>query len=776
MQNLNSAKEKLGLIRKQDASEVLYGEGNKTDAFKKLYPEKSIAETSLNPKYLDNSLNRYQDNNVSKPAKIVHDSELYKQEVELTENEKKNIEFIKASKSNNNPHGIISGDNYLAQKDGVQTAHFDEETKNFHNEIFEGIKSAPVQSNIQTNEDVEKTYETFETVQNEKENSFIAFEPEKVVSEKPVLIQEEDDEEDVFAESQPINENEIPFIKNEEDTTEESVSTEEETTQVKSFSPTSTVDLGRIPKKKEEVTVEDFVEEEKVVAKPYSMNFNKEEEKKVEEEKPYVKPKRYNPPPLDLLTIESEDLTDLQDAAYEKKDILEKVLESFHIPAKVTDIIVGPAVSRYELSIPFGISVKRVLACSDDIAMALESYGDIRIEAPIPGKNAVGIEVPNFKVATIGLREILSSQKFVNSKKPLTFALGKDINGEVQVCDLGRMPHLLVAGSTGSGKSVCLNDLIISLVYKSSPEDVRLILIDPKRVEFANYAKLPHLMLPQIINEPEKAINAFNWAINEMEQRYIKFEENRVRDIGEYNQIEDVVTGKIAKMPFIVIICDELADLMSSHKKELEEKIMRIAQKARSAGIHLVLATQRPSVDIITGTIKSNLPSRIAFALTNFNDSKTILSQGGAEKLLGRGDMLYYPQDWPEPKRIQGAFISNQEVINIVDYVTAHNEVRFEDNIENKMLNKNYGQSKTMMMLPGQSDEMFTTVLRFLVEQKVASISMIQSNFGLGYPRACKIFNTLVNLKYVAPQDGQSNKPRAVYLTMEDYLKLYGDN
>lgn len=796
LQNLNSAKEKLGLIKKQDASEVLYGkDANKDNAYKQLYPEKSIAETSLNPQYLDNSLNRYQDNNTSKPAKIVHDTELYKQEVELTENEKKNIEFIKATTSNNNPHGIISGDNYLAEKENQRaTAHIDSDTKKFHNDVITGIKnnnyqtSNPVFANSDPNNTpvdpsipVNKSEEiaSIPVYENKQDNKIQQ-------DQKPVLTADNDFENDDEVKldnsvvSKIIEENisgqeevndEVPF-----DVDDEPITQEKEEVEVKSFSKTSTIDLGRIPKK-EEPKVEDFKEEPKTEFKPYSMNFgNQQEKEEVKEEKPYVKPKKYNVPPLDLLTIESEDLTSLQDAAYEKKDILEKVLESFHIPAKVTDIVVGPAVSRYELSIPFGISVKRVTACADDLAMALESYGDIRIEAPIPGKNAVGIEVPNSKVATIGLREILSSQKFINSKKPLTFALGKDINGEVQVCDLGRMPHLLVAGSTGSGKSVCLNDLIISLIYKSSPEDVRLILIDPKRVEFANYAKIPHLMLPQIINEPEKAINAFNWAINEMEQRYVKFEENRVRDIGEYNQRDDVVNGVVAKMPYIVIICDELADLMSSHKRELEEKIMRIAQKARSAGIHLVLATQRPSVDIITGTIKSNLPSRIAFALTNFNDSKTILSQGGAEKLLGRGDMLYYPQDWPEPKRIQGAYISNQEVIDIVEYVKAHNECRYEDNIENKMLNKNYGQTNTMNLTPGASDEMFPVVLRFIVEQKAASISMIQSNFGLGYPRASKLFNTMVNLKYVAPPDGQSNKPRSVYLTMEDYIKLYGDN
>lgn len=496
---------------------------------------------------------------------------------------------------------------------------------------------------------------------------------------------------------------------------------------------------------------------------------------KVEEKKeePYVPPKPYNKPPVDYLTVESTDMSELVDDTEHKSVILENSLESFKVPAKVSNVVIGPAVTRYEMTMPAGISVKRIVNYADDIAMALEARGAIRIEAPIPGKNAVGIEVPNEKSATIGFKEVFESGEFEASKNPLNFVLGKDISGKFIFCNLAKAPHLLVAGSTGSGKSVCLNILILSIIYKSSPEDVRLVLIDPKRVEFAIYEDLPHLMLPHIITEPEKAVNAFTWAINEMEKRYTLFQSHKVRDIGEYNQLPDIVSKKKPKMPYIVMIVDELADLMTVCKKEIEEKIARIAAKARSAGIHLVLATQRPSIDVITGTIKNNLPTRIAFSLTSFADSKTILDQGGAEKLLGKGDMLYAPQDQSENIRIQAPFVTGQEINQIVEYVKAHNEAKYEDNIINKMLNKGGDVPHAVGIKDPTEDEMFIPAVRVFLESNQASSSLLQRRLGVGWNRASKLTDAIEELGYISRPDG--NNKRQILITKEQFRELYGD-
>lgn len=481
----------------------------------------------------------------------------------------------------------------------------------------------------------------------------------------------------------------------------------------------------------------------------------------------------YIKPPLELLTVESTDLTELKENIIEKTRLLEEILESFKVPAKVKDVVVGPSVTRFELVMPPGISVKKILGFSDDIAMSLASKGGVRIEAPIPGKNAVGIEVPNNKQAKIGLREILDSSAFVTNSSPLYIALGKDIGGNFKFCDLRTAPHVLIAGSTGSGKSVCLNTIILSILYKSSPEDVRIILIDPKRVEFAPYAGLPHMMLPNIITDATKALNAFNWAINEMERRNIVFFNEKVRDIQEYNEIIDVRNGNKTKMPYIVIIVDELANLLSENKKELEEKIDKLAAKSRSAGIHLILATQRPSVDVITGTIKNNFPCRIAFSLTSSADSKTILDQGGADKLLGKGDMLYSPQGQAEPTRIQGALLINEEIKSVVSYIKENNESLYEENIENKVLNKVYTQGDKLAPTNlGEQDEMFVPALKIVSEFQQASASLLQRRLGLGYQRASKILDGMADLKYVSVLE--IGKPREVFITKEQFKELYG--
>lgn len=489
----------------------------------------------------------------------------------------------------------------------------------------------------------------------------------------------------------------------------------------------------------------------------------------------YSKPPTYTRPPLDIFKTVSVDLSTLNEDVVGKRMQLENALDMFHIPAKVIGVVVGPSVTRYELEMPPGISVKKILAHSDDIALALAAKGDIRIEAPIPGKSAVGIEVPNEQIATVSMREILESPEFINAKSPLTFALGKDIAGSVKVCNLQKMPHLIVAGATNSGKSVCLNAIIISLIYKTSPDDVKLILVDPKRVEFSMYNQIPHLLIPNVITESDKAINAFSWAVNEMERRYNIFSEDKVRNLDEYNMLEGVKNGEKEKLPFIVIIVDEMADLMMTSKKEAEEKIMRLAQKARAAGIHLILATQRPSVDVITGTIKANFPSRIAFSVTSFQDSRTILDQGGAEKLLGKGDMLYLPCDAAEPRRIQGCFVSGKEVEDIVEFVKQNNEADFDSTIETDM-NKPQNKSGSTAEGVGHDDgfdSLMPEALKLVIENGQASISLIQRRLVVGYPRAARIIDQMERANFISGSDG--SKPRTVYITMEKYEELFGN-
>ncbi len=490
----------------------------------------------------------------------------------------------------------------------------------------------------------------------------------------------------------------------------------------------------------------------------------------------YKKPSPYVRPPVSMLTTQSSKLNGNEADFKQKARILEQTLESFKISATVVGITHGPAVTRYEIQMPAGISVKKISQHSDDIAMMMQSYGGVRIEAPIPGKNLVGIEIPNEKIATIGLTDIINSPEFHNSKSPLTVALGKDISGTIKVCDLAAMPHLLVAGSTGSGKSVCLNVILISLLYKLGMDDLRLILIDPKRVEFTSYNGLPQLLTPEVICQPKQALNAFDWAINEMESRFDTFQRLRVRDINEYNSLEAVYKGREPKLPRIVIIVDELADLMMMARKDLEEKIMRIAQLSRAAGIHLILATQRPSVNVITGTIKANLPSRIAFAVNNFADSNTIINQGGAEKLLGRGDMLYAPQNLPEPVRIQCPFISNTEILNIVDFIKNNNETDFDDE-RTKLILEGKGTNGNGNGIGDDSDgveydPILPKALLDFIRSGTGSISAIQRRYSVGYARAARIVDQMEQAGFISAPDG-TNKNRQILIDVEKYNELF---
>lgn len=496
-----------------------------------------------------------------------------------------------------------------------------------------------------------------------------------------------------------------------------------------------------------------------------------EDIKPKEEIPPYVAP---NAEMLEYLEhVESISEEKLQDNV----ERLEQVLADFKVPAKVNNVTVGPAVTRYELSMPRGISVNKIVTMADDIAMTLASNGSIRVEAPIPGKNSVGVEVPNDKVTPVSLRELIDSQEFRVRGNPLSFILGKDINGDIIFCNLDKMPHLLVAGSTGSGKSVCLNTMLLSMCYKAGPQDLRFILIDPKMVEFSTYNGLPHLLMPEVITGKEMTINAFDWAIKEMEARYALFAKNHVVNINEYNKLDIVKSKKVEKLPFIVIVVDELADLMLEAKRELEDRIAKIAAKSRAAGIHLVLATQRPSVDVITGVIKNNLPSRVAFALTSYVDSKTILDGGGAEKLLGKGDMLFKMQDKPDPRRVQGAFVSSAEINRVVEFIKNRNKPVYDDAVSRAIRNphkQSAGADSVPLNREQEFDPILKDVLRMFIEAKQASTSMIQRRYSVGYNRAGRIVEQMEEAGFITPPNG--SKPRQVLITMEEFKAIFGDD
>jgi DNA segregation ATPase FtsK/SpoIIIE-like protein len=479
----------------------------------------------------------------------------------------------------------------------------------------------------------------------------------------------------------------------------------------------------------------------------------------------------YVAPPTALMNDIIFDPAENAENYQEKVTALENTLEEFKVPAKVVSVTPGPTVTRYELQMPPGIPVSKLTSRANDIAMCLASNGEIRIEAPIPGKSLLGIELPNKKRQKVGLKEVIDSPEFINSKSFVAFALGKEISGKNVIVDFTKIPHLLVAGSTGSGKSVCLNTLIISILYKASPEDVRLILIDPKRVEFNVYNGLPHLMLKDVITDAEKAISAFNWAINEMDRRFELFKETMSKDIIAYN--EKIKQSGGVKLPRILIIVDELAELMMINKRELEEKIKKISQLSRAAGIHLILATQRPSVDIITGVIKANLSSRVTFKLMTQADSRTVLDCSGAEKLLGEGDMIFISNNMPKPVRLQGPFISMSEVEAIVDFVKSNNEAYYDDEIEQKIMNSpSENEESDEEEQSGEMDKFFVDALRLAIDAGQISISMVQRRFAVGYSRAGKIIDEMEKQKYISAFEG--SKPRQVLITREEFERKFG--
>ena len=496
------------------------------------------------------------------------------------------------------------------------------------------------------------------------------------------------------------------------------------------------------------------------------------------QQKPYVFPA------VDLLKAPDRGKTgDSQAHLRETAAKLEQTLNVFGVNAKVNNISCGPAVTRFEITPELGVKVSKIVNLADDIKLNLAA-ADIRIEAPIPGKAAVGIEVPNSQSVAVSFRELVESEEFKNAKSKITFAVGKDIAGKVKVTDIAKMPHLLIAGATGSGKSVCINTIIMSILYKAKPDEVKMIMIDPKVVELSVYNGIPHLMIP-VVTDPKKAAGALNWAVSEMTDRYEKFANSGVREINGYNAMIDAMDGKDTekppKMPQIVIIVDELADLMMVASKDVEEAICRLAQLARAAGIHLIIATQRPSVNVITGLIKANMPSRIAFAVTSGVDSRTILDMNGAEKLLGKGDMLFDPQGVPKPLRVQGAFVSDKEVSDIVKFIIENNEnAQYSNDVAQKMESLSNDTTNTTVTISDVEntddgrDSYFAEAASIITDKERASIGMLQRYLKIGFNRAARIMDQLEEAGVVGPEEG--TKPRKVLVTKEELDTILENN
>ncbi len=488
----------------------------------------------------------------------------------------------------------------------------------------------------------------------------------------------------------------------------------------------------------------------------------------------------YKYPSLDLLKMGKAGGKSNDASIRETAQKLKTTLENFGVNVTVTDYSCGPSVTRYELQPEQGVKVSKIVNLADDIKLNLAA-ADIRIEAPIPGKAAIGIEVPNKESTSVMFRELLESDAFKKMKSKLSFAVGKDISGQVVVADIAKMPHLLVAGATGSGKSVLINSLIMSILYKAKPDEVKLIMVDPKQVELGVYNGIPHLLIP-VVTDPKKAAGALNWAVMEMTNRYQLFAQYNVRNLEGYNEKVKNVTGteegveELKKLPQIVVIVDELADLMMVAHGEVEDAIVRLTQLARAAGIHLVIATQRPSVDVITGLIKANVPSRIAMTVSSGTDSRTIIDMNGAEKLLGKGDMLYYPTGYPKPVRVQGAYLSDEEIANVTSFLKEQGgEAKYDDKVSEQIDNSKVGSSLAGTASAGSDvDEYFVDAGRFIIGKEKASIGMLQRVYKIGFNRAARIMDQLDEAGVVGPEEG--TKPRKVLMTLEEFENYVENN
>ena len=541
---------------------------------------------------------------------------------------------------------------------------------------------------------------------------------------------------------------------------------------------TKLFDFDKVGKNNKKVVKEQEVKEKQSPEFIEDPLFKTQEEQKEEKTKEVlqlehtltVEDDNYEFPPLNLLSEgDSKGVKGGKKALADTASKLQKTLYSFGVSAKVENVSVGPAITRYELKPAEGVRVSKIANLADDIALNLAAK-TIRIEAPIPGKQAVGIEVPNEKSELVHIRDILESDEFIDNKSKLAFALGKDVSGATIVTDIAKMPHVMIAGATGSGKSVCINTLITSIIYKAKPSEVKLVMVDPKIVELSVYNGIPHLLIP-VVTDPKKAAGALAWAVQEMENRYAMFASKGVRDLKGYN---DAIANDdtIGKLPHIVIIIDELADLMMVAKGDVEDAICRLAQKARAAGMHLVIATQRPSVDVITGLIKANIPSRIAFAVSSQVDSRTILDQVGAEKLLGKGDMLFYPTGAPKPVRIQGAFISDKEVEKVVNFVKANGKSEYRDDITEYIEKANTTDKEQAEGVGNddEADELLNEAIETVIETGQASTSFIQRRFKVGYARAGRIIDQMEERGIISGYQG--SKPREVLMTKERWQEL----
>ncbi len=528
------------------------------------------------------------------------------------------------------------------------------------------------------------------------------------------------------------------------------------------------IELPVEKEEKKKVTKADTEKAEKLVAAEIAANESAQSDKP-----------QYIFPPIDLLTRDKQSSLSNDDIKATSEKIVAK-LQSFGIETVPLAYSRGPAVTRFEFALADGIRISRVVGLSSDIALAISASGDIRIEAPIPGKSAIGIEVPNSEIRTVYLRSLIESSEFTSAKSALTFAIGNDISGANIIGDIAKMPHMLIAGATGSGKSVCINSLIISALYKASPEDVRFIMVDPKMVELGVYNGIPHLLVP-VVTDPKKAAGTLSWAVGEMTKRYTTFAECKVKDIASYNDFVRTHPG-YQKMPRIVIVVDELADLMMVAKHEVEQSICRLAQLARAAGMHLVIATQRPSVDVITGLIKANIPSRIAFTVTSIVDSRTILDMAGAEKLLGRGDMLYNPVGAKHPSRVQGCWVSEAEINAVTAFVKEHFEAAYDEDVSKQIdilsqdNDKGKGGNSVLDNDEKADDPMLEQAIECVVNAGQAATSYLQRRLGLGYARAARLIDIMAERGIVGPFQG--SKPREVLITKEQFMemKMRGDN
>ncbi|WP_051259767.1 DNA translocase FtsK [Peptoniphilus mikwangii] len=511
--------------------------------------------------------------------------------------------------------------------------------------------------------------------------------------------------------------------------------------------------------------------EKKTAGKNINLNRNESDEIELNKFEKNIrkdqKEDNYIFPPIELLKKSSEKSSISNQEIIKNGRIIEQTMENFGIDSKIVAINRGPVITCYELEPAPGVKLSKIVALNDNLSMSLASP-DIRIEAPIPGKSAVGIEVPNKTKESVTVREIIQSSEFKRLNSNLPLALGKDVSGSIVMSSIDKMPHLLIAGATGSGKSVCINTIITNILYKSSPKDVRLLLIDPKVVELSVYNGIPHLLIP-VVTDPKKAAFALNWAVGEMEKRYKLFAENSVRDLTSYNKKIEKIGNEDERLPKIVVIVDELADLMMVAQGEVEDYIARLAQMARAAGIYLIIATQRPSVDVITGTIKANIPSRIAFSVSSAIDSRTILDMAGAEKLLGKGDMLFYPGFYSKPVRIQGSFISDEEVESVVDFIIANSTIKndFEEKINKEIEEKRE-------KLSNDRDPLFNDALKFIVADEQASISFLQRKLKIGYSRAARIVDQMEESGILGPHEG--SRPRKLLLSEEEISNLLGEN